>query len=80
MQLSTQEKAVLFDSIRELCGHVENGTDSAVSVCQDDATREWIVCVGKRRYHAPGFVSALREAIIDNTTSEERDEIASRNT
>lgn len=76
MTLTTKEKAELFDSIRFLCGYVENGTDSTVSIGQDDATRDWVVRVGKRRYHATGFVMALREAIADNTTIEEREEIA----
>jgi len=41
-----REDAERLDVLIELCGHVENGTDAVVKICQDDATREWIVRAG----------------------------------
>lgn len=40
------QKAAAFDTLRRLCGYVENGTDVTVRICQDDATKTWIVGLG----------------------------------
>lgn len=36
-----------INGLRKLCGYVENGTDTVVTIFQDDTTRDWIVKVGK---------------------------------
>lgn len=45
--------------IRELCGYVENGSDTSVKILQDDATKSWIVYVGKTWY----WGNSMREAV-----------------
>lgn len=55
-----------LNDVRKLCGYVENGSDTTVSIGQDDATREWQAKVGKKAYHAGSFEDALIEAIKDN--------------
>lgn len=32
-------------ALRMLCGHVEDGSDSVVTIFQDDATNEWTIKV-----------------------------------
>ena len=49
--------------LRDILGHVENGTDSVVSIFQDDATREWVVKVSSKGYYGPTFADALDAAI-----------------
>lgn len=60
------DKANLFDVIRRLCGYVENGSDTVVTICQDDATKEWMVKVGAGRqpryFHGPDLNAALHAA------------------
>lgn len=38
-----------MQKLRECCGFVENGSEQAVRIAQDDATREWSVTVGTER-------------------------------
>ena len=61
--------AELIANLRECCGFVENGTSEPVTICQDDATREWGLYVGaqsnfaqRRRYHATSFHQVIRVA------------------
>ena len=49
-----------IDGLRKLAGYVENGSDTTVSIFQDDATKSWMVRVGKAW---PSHGSSLREAI-----------------
>ncbi len=53
----------LINGLREMCGYVENGTETTVRIGQDDATKEWIVWVGKRWFHGSSMRGALRSAI-----------------
>lgn len=39
--MTEAEKAEVFDALRECCGAVENASDRAVTVFQDDATKAW---------------------------------------
>lgn len=52
--------------LRELCGYVQDGSDTKVRISQDDATREWIVQVGKDWYHDSYFLGAIDRAIAEN--------------
>lgn len=61
--------------LRRLCGYVENGSDTPVSIFQDDATREWFVRVGAPRagkmpFHGSSMTAAL-DAAITGTPKEE---------
>ena len=66
---AAQKGAERLNSIRELCGFVENGSHETVRIGQDDATREWIVSVGgipsKRWYHGRSFHEAIDAAMSD---------------
>ncbi|QIG76532.1 hypothetical protein EVC27_007 [Rhizobium phage RHph_I1_6] len=56
------------EKLRILCGYVENGSDTAVKVYQDDATKEWIVRVGindTRTYHSHSFENVFALAFED---------------
>jgi hypothetical protein len=44
--LRDQPKSTCLTQLRELCGHVEDGTDTPVVIFQDDTTRSWYVRVG----------------------------------
>lgn len=57
-----------MQGLRELCGYVEDGSDTSVTVFQDDATREWLLRVGDsyrtiKRYHGSGFGEVIDLAI-----------------
>jgi hypothetical protein len=43
-----QAKAMAFTKLRKLLGYIENGTDTTVKFCQDDATRKYIVKIGNK--------------------------------
>lgn len=51
--------------LRQLCGYVENGTDTTLKIYQDDATREWFVGVGLKRYHGATMEEAFEAAFTD---------------
>lgn len=51
--------AKLLKGLIDLCGYVQNGSDVTVKLFQDDATRTWFVCSGKRSW----FADTPRKAI-----------------
>jgi len=54
--------------LRELCGYIENGGGQSVSICQDDATKDWCVSVDHKHYvHGNSFTSAI-DAALDKST------------
>ena len=54
--------------LQALCGHVENGTDTGVTLFQDDATRNFFVKLegGKSYSYGSSFTSAIDAALIAN--------------
>lgn len=54
-----------LDGLRELCGHVEDGSAISVSISQDDATRDWIIRAGKRWWHGGSLRAALDAALAE---------------
>lgn len=56
--------------LRDLCGYVENATDTSVRIFQDDATRTWFVAIGpnnsSQSYHHSTMELALDRAIEAN--------------
>lgn len=46
-----------------LCGYIENGGGETLKIYQDDATREWILHIGKRTYHAGSFAGVVDAAL-----------------
>lgn len=63
------EDSARLAGLRRLCGYVENGSDTAVTIFQDDATRGWCVRVGidtnlrAPRFYGDGFLDTLDAAI-----------------
>lgn len=62
-----QRQAAAYLNLRKLCGHVENGTDTVVTVFQDDATKQWWVKVGtsnrRKDYYDASLTRALQDAV-----------------
>lgn len=61
----TKAKATAFDNLQDALGYFGNGTDTTVSISQDDATREWVVVVGnnvKHRFINKNLSEALAQA------------------
>lgn len=60
-----RKKAELFDMIRNLMGYVENGTDTSVTLFQDDATRWFTVAIGRSHERkgesAPSLEASIRK-------------------
>lgn len=52
-----------MDGLHELLGHVQDGSDTTVTICQDDATMEFIVSAGNIRGYGRSMEEALDEAI-----------------
>ncbi len=48
--------------LRELCGYVENGSDTVVTLFQDDATKDWFCKVGKTSHWGNSFDAAIDAA------------------
>lgn len=63
-----QVMADRFEQIRKLCGYVEDGSSTAVTLGQDDATRGWAVRVGRITYHGDSLNEALDLATKDQST------------
>lgn len=57
-----QPKSTSLQQLRELCGHVENGTDTKVTIFQDDATKSWYVRVGNVNNYAETLPLAVQKA------------------
>lgn len=59
-----ERKAALFDQIRDLMGYVQNGTDTSVTLFQDDATQWFTVAIGRSHERkgesAPSLEAAIR--------------------
>lgn len=54
--------------LRRLCGYVENGSDSVISIFQDDAAGDWTVKIAYsptsiKRFYGAGLLDALDAAI-----------------
>lgn len=65
--MTTEQRANAFQQLRELCGYVENGTCTKVSLCQDDATKYWYVTIGYERepqvtYSDSSFIGVINKA------------------
>lgn len=48
--LELRAKLEAFDALRELCGYVGDGSQTRVTIDQDDATRAWSIQVGKKSW------------------------------
>lgn len=61
--MTLRRKAELFDMIRNLMGYVENGTDTSVTLFQDDATRSFTVAIGRSHERKGESSPSLEESI-----------------
>lgn len=55
-----------FNGLRELCGHVEDGSSQPITISQDDATKDWCVTFGatfKRTAFDSSFTGAIDKAL-----------------
>lgn len=52
----------LFEMIENMMGYVGNGTQTSVTLSQDDATWTYCVRVGKKEYHGQTLNVAIRKA------------------
>lgn len=59
-QTNIERDAATLNKLRACCGYVENGTDTSVTVSQDDATREWSVYVGIERAAASAMGDEIK--------------------
>jgi hypothetical protein len=53
--------------LRKLCGYVENGSSNVVTICQDDATRAWVIRTSNNLYDGDTFEQAIDNAINGET-------------
>lgn len=52
-------------TLKVLTGDVRNATDAKLTIYQDDATHDFIVLVGNRRYWGNSLYAALTAALED---------------
>lgn len=58
-----------LDCLRAICGYVEDGSDTTITICQDDATRDWFIRIGasinpkSKRFYASSFEGVIDEAL-----------------
>ena len=57
--------AKAFTDLVELCGHLQDGSQTTVKLSQDDATRTCHITVGNKEYHGPNWVEAINNAAKD---------------
>lgn len=64
MPLETQEQreAAMWRKLIGLAGYWQNGSETLVTLAQDDATRTCFLKVGKATYYGNSFAAALSEA------------------
>lgn len=58
----------LLAGLRRLCGYVEDGSQTYITIAQDDATRDWAIEIEfssscRRTYTARSFEEVIRTAI-----------------
>lgn len=59
--------------LRELCGYVEDGSDTTIQIFQDDATRTWHLKVGRfKEYWAEGFEAVIAKASEAQRAAEQK--------
>lgn len=61
--VTLRRKAEMFDMIRNLMGYIENGTDTSVTLFQDDTTRGFTVAIGRSHQRKGESAPSLEEAI-----------------
>ena len=54
-------------ALRELMGDVRDGSETAVTLSQDDATRDFFVRAGKEEFYGQGFSGVLDQIIQANS-------------
>ena len=52
-----------YRAIKSFMGHLQNGTQTDISISQDDATFDTTLTVGKNRYHGPSLDACIHDAI-----------------
>lgn len=60
--IAARKSVQTLKSLRELMGYVQNGSDTTVSLFQDDATRDYILRVGKKRYWGHSLENVIEKA------------------
>ena len=64
-----------IEDLRHLCGYIEDGTDTSITIAQDDATKDWFLIMkgGKQTlYSAPTFRGLLK-SIHEHLQREKKD-------
>ena len=63
LELLTARKAVqTLESLRKLMGYVQDGSDTTVSLFQDDATMDFMLRVGKKTYWGLSLENVIEKA------------------
>lgn len=57
--------AQAYENLDELCGYWQDGSDQVVTISQDDATRSYVVTVGKNSYSAQSLKLTIAVARLD---------------
>lgn len=52
-----------WDQLKELCGHLGDGSQTTVKLYQDDATRTYHVSVGAKSFYGDSFEEVLAKAV-----------------
>lgn len=55
----------IYVMLLKMMGHTANATDTTIKLSQDDATNEYIIHVGNKRYHGKSLNEAIDHAYTD---------------
>lgn len=59
-------ESISFKQLHRIAGYVEAGEGCTVSYGQDDATKSWIVSVGKKAFRDSTLAGAFEKALADS--------------
>jgi hypothetical protein len=72
LRMTSEEAIKRLKFLRNLCGYVEDGSCTNVTIGQDDATREWVIFTTgtKNWWHGGSFNGAIDAAMADPKNKE----------
>ena len=53
-----------WKQLRRLCGYLQDGSHTVVTLFQDDATGAYHIKLGKHDYYGSSFEEALKKAMV----------------
>jgi len=73
-KLAEAEKdAERLNGLRELCGYIQDGSDTSIHISQDDATRSWRLSLGPPKSGQRWWYANSFEGVIDAAIAKQKE-------